>query len=82
MSNVLAMPGAWNTQLGKPNEFVIRSLERLLEQARSGELQTLVVAGALADGGVVTVISDDQDMVSQQLGALSIAQHKLLSKLF
>ena len=49
MSNVSALPGAI-VPTGEPNQALIAALEKILDGARSGELQSFFATGFRADG--------------------------------
>lgn len=49
MSNVKALPGS-TVPTNEPNQSLIKTLEDILESARSGELQSFIATGFRADG--------------------------------
>lgn len=61
----------------KPQEDVVRSLERLVDDARAGELQGFVLAGVNERGDVITAHAGDR-LVFSQIGALEVLKAKLL----
>ena len=49
MSNIVAMPNAL-VQTGEPNPALVEALEKMLDEARSGLLQSFFATGFRSDG--------------------------------
>lgn len=79
MTNIRALPGviAPTTQ---PNEVLIRMLEDMLRDAKSGAVQSFVGTGFQADGLRLAFWCPDQD-VYKMLGALTWLQHEYVYRI-
>jgi hypothetical protein len=62
------------------NANCIAMLERYLEDARSGRVVAVAVAGVLADGSTMSGASDSGH-VQIQLAALTILHHRMLTNI-
>lgn len=60
-----------------PNEAVIRSLTKAMEEAKNGELQGFVMAGVNQRGEVITCISGARQ-VFQQIGVMEAIKMMVL----
>ena len=69
-SNVVVMPGYTGPE-PEPRENLIELLESLLEQAKSGRLQSLVGVGITADNAIKTVYCPNQQIYTE-LGGLQV----------
>jgi hypothetical protein len=71
VSNVISISdGAPVPPAGTPNEGVIGAVERLLELARSGELQSLVATGFTKDGMRLSMWGGEHTNVYEMRGAI------------
>lgn len=67
-----------------PNVELIRMLEDVLEQAKSGELRQVIVAGSLTGGEILRAFSFElttEANIYHLIGACSVVQQRLLGKL-
>lgn len=71
MSNVVTMPGCEPPPTGEPNDALIQGLEKLLELARSGELQSFIGTGFDIERGRVCLWADYHDSVWEMMGSLT-----------
>ena len=69
-SNIVVMPGYAGPD-PEPRENLIELLESLLEQAKSGRLQSLVGVGITADNAIKTVYCPNQQIYTE-LGGLQV----------
>lgn len=60
-----------------PNAQVVAVLADLLEQAKTGELQSFAFASQCSDGAMVTGFTDSTDVFAM-IGALRLVEYKLL----
>lgn len=72
---VITQTESWRQEVQRD---VIETLERLLEQAHSGELQGIAYAGVTADNCVVTGFSKDNGR-SAIIGGLERVKHRMLT---
>ena len=70
MSNVTTFPGAKPPMTGKPNAGLVSALRAALAMAESGQLQSLIGAGFVADGGRYSFMGDHHDNIYETLGSL------------
>lgn len=63
-----------------PNIQVVAVLADLLEQAKSGELQSVAFAGQCADGAMITGFTSSDDVFST-IGALRLVEHRLMENI-
>ena len=71
MSKVVSLNGDVVPAAGEPNEFLIESLEKALEEAKSGQLQSMIGRGFCTDGAVYTIWVDDHPNFYEMRGALA-----------
>jgi hypothetical protein len=73
MSEVVFLNGDDNVayRKGEPRSDLIELLERLLADARSGQLQSLVATGFMADGFRLAVWADFHPNYFEMVGAIS-----------
>lgn len=73
MTNVRALPGT-TLPSAEPNAALVEGLEHLVEMAKSGQLQSFVGTGFMADGLRLSHWSDYHDDKYQMLGSLAWLQ--------
>lgn len=76
MTNVVNLAGEPVRAPGEPNPALIRAIEQMLEEARSGTLQSFIGTGFLADGDRMSIWCDSHDNVWEMAGALYWLQHE------
>lgn len=59
-------------------EDVVKTLETMLERAKTGELQGVAIAATTIDGATVTTYSK-MDRTGLLLGALARLQHRIIA---
>lgn len=77
MSNVTAFPGVM-VQASEPNEALIQSLEKMLDDARSGELQSLFATGCRTNGLRMSCIFPHHN-VYEVVGSLELLKHEYIN---
>lgn len=77
MSNVSALPGAI-VPTGEPNQALIAALEKILDGARSGELQSFFATGFRADGLRMSCIFPHRN-VYEVVGSLEMLKHEYIT---
>lgn len=76
-AEIVALPGVTVSDApadAKPQRDVIDRLERLLAQARSGELQAVAVAAVTCRGAVRHCWADSEATFTQLMGAVTFLQ--------
>lgn len=78
-NNVVYMNGSTKPQYGagEPRQDLIAMLERLLEDARSGTLQSFIGTGFMHDGFRLSVWADYHDNYYTMMGAVTELAHEL-----
>lgn len=71
MSNVRAIPGLRVPGHAEPDPALVATIRGLLERAESGELQSFVGTGFLADGCRLSTWVDRHENVYEMLGSLA-----------
>lgn len=81
-SNVISINGGPVPEhvSGEPCDGMIRALERLLEMARNGEIQSFIGTGFTHDGQRLAVWSGGHSNVYEMLGSLSWLEHEYVSR--
>jgi hypothetical protein len=79
MSNVVNLLGEAAMESGEPDGYTIAELERLLEAARSGEVQGVTGAYLYRDGTSAGFNAGWRNR--SLLGALEISKHRLTTSL-
>lgn len=78
---VLSFPGVQQTRSGESQTDLVKVLADLFEQARGGELQSLIGTGFTADGSRLSMFGGVQYRdVYQMLGALAWLQHEYVAR--
>jgi len=80
MTNVVSLNGNLPSKLGEPRHELIGVLENLLEQAKSGHLQSFIATGFVSDGLRMSAWVDSHVNVYEMLGALSWLQHEYVQR--
>lgn len=80
MTNVRSINGEAVPQLGEPNQGVIGAIEKLLEMAKSGQLQSFIGTGFTAQSERVSIWSGHHPNVHEMLGALAWLQHEFVDR--
>lgn len=77
--NVYVLPGtrALSTE---PNQALVDMLADLLDDAKSGRLQSFVGTGFMADGARVGAWGDTHPNVYEMLGAISWLEHEYVHR--
>ena len=75
MSNVISLTG--NIPHGEPNQDIIEDLERLLEEAKSGELRGLVYGVVRKNGHLGNGFSASGDEIIKLVASAALASHRL-----
>lgn len=70
ISNVVNLAGEPVRERGEPNEGLVKALEDLLQDARSGRLQTLLGVGWSSESERVVLFVPDYDDYYATLGSL------------
>jgi hypothetical protein len=78
--NVVRLNGQQVPELGEPIESLIKTLEAVLEHARSGRLQSFVGTGFTADGCRLATWHDTHVNLSEMLGSLAWLQHEYVAR--
>lgn len=68
--NVVGLHGTKPAALGEPNQVLIDVLEDALARAKSGQLQSFVGTGFMADGCRLGLWADLHENVYEMMGAL------------
>lgn len=71
MSNVISMSGGYQPAPGQVNTALVEMLENILEDAKSGKLQSLVATGFMDDGLRYALWCDTHPNVYEMLGAIA-----------
>lgn len=79
MSNVTTMPGV-RTPSDKPNEAVVETMRKLLAVAESGELQSFIGTGFMANGDRMSVFATDHPNVFEMAGAIAVLQNEYMRR--
>lgn len=77
MSNVAALPGVM-VPTSEPNEALITALEKILDDARRGELQSFFATGFRADGLRMSCIFPHRN-VYEVVGSLEMLKHEYIN---
>jgi len=80
MGKVVSITGAEHPAMGSPRAALISVLEKALEKARSGELQSFIGTGFTADGGRIAVWCEGDPHVYKMLGSLAWLQHEYVHR--
>jgi len=78
MSNIVSLPNAL-VQTGEPNPALIESLERMLDEAKSGLLQSFFATGFRSDGLRMSCIFPHTD-VYQTVGAIEMLKDSYIKE--
>lgn len=78
MSNILSMPNAI-VQTGEPNPHLIEALEKILEEAKSGLIQSFFATGFRADGLRMSCIFPHRN-VYEVVGAIEMLKHTYITE--
>jgi hypothetical protein len=79
VSNVVSLSGNSHPSLGVPCEHLISLLEQLLAKAQSGELQSFVGTGFVADGARLSIFYEGEPDLYSMLGAIAWLQHEYVA---
>ena len=79
MSESKVVPFGSTYSSPEPVESVIKLLERLLEEARRGELRGLVVSTVDGGGGLTSVIEYGSSAPPLLLAGVNLLQHRMLT---
>lgn len=71
MTNIIGLPGVVTPTFG-PNQTVIDIVRKILEDAESGMLQSILAVGFLADGTRMTAIANTHPSVYEVVGAVEM----------
>lgn len=71
MSNVKSLPGMRVPGHAEPDLALIAAIRGLLERAESGELQSFIGTGFMADGCRLATWADRHENVYEMLGSLA-----------
>lgn len=71
MNNVVGLPGVVTPTYG-PNQVVIDILRKMLDDAESGMLQSVLAVGFLADGTRMTGIANTHPSVYEVVGGIEM----------
>ena len=71
MSNIIGLPGVVAPTFG-PNQVVIDIVRKMLEDAESGLLQSILAVGFLADGTRMTGIANTHPSVYEVVGGIEM----------
>jgi len=71
VSNVVSLSGDALPKMGEPNYALVQLLERMLEDARAGRLQSMVGTGFMADGLRAGFWADLHPNVYEMLGSIA-----------
>ena len=80
MSNVRAIPGLRVPGHAEPDPVLIATIRGLLDRAESGELQSFVGTGFLADGCRLSTWVDRHENVYEMFGALAWLQAEYIHR--
>lgn len=72
MNNVKTFPGSIPPPTSEPNEIVVEIVRKMLEQAESGMLQSVLAVGFLADGTRITGIANTHPSVYEVVGGIEM----------
>lgn len=81
MSKVVTLHGGRPPQLGEPRQELVSLLESLLDDAKSGRLQSLIATGFMSDGCRLSAHSTGEHDVYSMLGALAWLQHEYVDRI-
>ena len=71
MNNVVGLPGVVTPTFG-PNQTVIDIVRKMLDDAESGMLQSILAVGFLADGTRMTGIANTHPSVYEVVGGIEM----------
>lgn len=71
--NIVALPGC-RAPSAEPNDMLVRTLASMLEDAKSGRLQSLLGVGFMSDGARLAVWADFHTNVYEMAGSLAWLQ--------
>ncbi len=69
-NKVVSLPGN-RVPSAEPNQEVIDMIETMLDHAKSGNLQSFVGTGFMADGARIAMWADTEQHVYKMLGAIA-----------
>lgn len=81
MGSVVSMSGGKPPQMGEPRAELVSLIEGLLEDARSGRLQSLIATGFMSDGCRLAAHSTSDHDVYSMLGSLAWLQHEYVDRI-
>lgn len=77
MAVILTFPRP--TGASEPDEEIVEFLETLLDQARSGDLQSIVIATADKNGTPTVSMKMDRGAAAALIGAIRVAEKQLIN---
>lgn len=78
MTNVVGLPGVVAPSFG-PNQVVIDIIRKMLEDAESGMLQSVMAVGFLADGTRMTGIANTHPSVYEVVGGIEMLKMEYIN---